>query len=320
MRFSASPGRGRCQGHRFQAAKWLDPDWDLKPQSTFMEPYHRNRPGVDQRKEVFLLISTPDVLPDAAFLCGDTSCSVEMPVNSTQPPRVDNHQFLRQQPWASTTIINATIFGGGTAYKHFPGEACLGHDTGSGMERLPCLLLQRIDSRQEEILNDLRALKLWQTSVDAELKQISSRMHAVEADVMALKQSEGPSTSSSQFFGVNICEKIKAIESRCEDAENRSRRCNLLFFGLPDEPSESWFSSEQKVIQLCSQHLGITPQSSQIERLGRYNTGKCRPIITKLTFFKDKHSIMEMGHKLKGTLFAIREDFAPQTRQDFENV
>lgn len=177
--------------------------------------------------------------------------------------------------------------------------------------------VQRIDSRQEEILNDLRALKLWQTSVDDELKQISSRMHAVEVDVMALKQNDGSSTSLSQTSGVNICEKIKAIESRCEDAENRLRRSNLLFFGLPDEPSESWFSSEQKVIQLCSQHLGITLQSSQVERahrLGRYNSDKCRPIITKFAFFKDKHSIMEMGHKLKGTLFAIREDFAPQTR------
>ncbi|XP_075738092.1 uncharacterized protein LOC142777497 [Rhipicephalus microplus] len=92
--------------------------------------------------QAFLLISTPDVLPDAAFLCGVTSCSVEIPVHSTIPPGVDNHQFLHQQPWSSTTIINATIFGGGTAYKHFPEEACLGHDTGSGMERLPCLLLQ----------------------------------------------------------------------------------------------------------------------------------------------------------------------------------
>ncbi|XP_075736518.1 uncharacterized protein LOC119160933 isoform X5 [Rhipicephalus microplus] len=96
--------------------------------------------------QAFLLISTPDVLPDAAFLCGVTSCSVEIPVHSTIPPGVDNHQFLHQQPWSSTTIINATIFGGGTAYKHFPEEACLGHDTGSGMERLPCLLLQLIQS------------------------------------------------------------------------------------------------------------------------------------------------------------------------------
>ncbi|KAL3207888.1 hypothetical protein MRX96_052615 [Rhipicephalus microplus] len=74
--------------------------------------------------QAFLLISTPDVLPDAAFLCGVTSCSVEIPVHSTIPPGVDNHQFLHQQPWSSTTIINATIFGGGTAYKHFPEEAC----------------------------------------------------------------------------------------------------------------------------------------------------------------------------------------------------
>ncbi|KAL1425920.1 hypothetical protein MTO96_018725 [Rhipicephalus appendiculatus] len=92
--------------------------------------------------QAFLLLYTPDVLPDAAFLRGDSSCTAEMPVNSTLPPRVATHQFLRQQPWSSTTTIKATIFMGGTAYKHFPGDACLGHDTGSIMERLPCLLLQ----------------------------------------------------------------------------------------------------------------------------------------------------------------------------------
>ncbi|KAL3190099.1 hypothetical protein MRX96_020418 [Rhipicephalus microplus] len=70
--------------------------------------------------QAFLLISTPDVLPDAAFLCGVTSCSVEIPVHLTLPPGVDNHQFLHQQPWSSTTIINATIFGEAPHISIFP--------------------------------------------------------------------------------------------------------------------------------------------------------------------------------------------------------
>ncbi|KAH6938990.1 hypothetical protein HPB50_015444 [Hyalomma asiaticum] len=137
--------RGCHAERRAARVKWLRKQLESAPNVTYVDAasydWHKQQ-GVSELP-AFLLISTSDVLPDAAFLCGDTSCSVEVPVNSTQPPIVDNHQFLRQQPWSSTTIINATIFGGGTAYKHFPGEACLGHDTGSGMERLPCLLLQQ---------------------------------------------------------------------------------------------------------------------------------------------------------------------------------
>lgn len=76
-------------------------------------------------------------------------------------------------------------------------------------------------------------------------------------------------------------------------------------------------SSESKVINLCSEHLGIAIEPTQIERahrLGQFNREKNRPIIAKYTFFKDKQSIIENGYKFKGTDFAVREDFSLQTR------
>lgn len=95
------------------------------------------------------------------------------------------------------------------------------------------------------------------------------------------------------------------------------RRSNLLFFGIQDDPSDTWSSAENKLLEICSEHLGITIDPARIERahhLGKYGTGKCRPIIAKFTFFKDKQQILEKGHKLKGTPFAVREDFSAQTR------
>lgn len=95
------------------------------------------------------------------------------------------------------------------------------------------------------------------------------------------------------------------------------RRSNLLFFGIPDVSLESWADSEKKVIDLCSQHLKLSVAPSQIERahrLGKYQSDKCRPVIVKLAFFKDKQRIMEKGKLFKDTDFAVREDFSRQTR------
>lgn len=52
-----------------------------------------------------------------------------------------------------------------------------------------------------------------------------------------------------------------------------------------------------------------------MHRLGKYAEGKNRPIIAKLTFFKDKQNILSSARKLKGTQQSIGEDFSPATRQ-----
>lgn len=96
------------------------------------------------------------------------------------------------------------------------------------------------------------------------------------------------------------------------------RRCNLLFFGISDEDKESWATTEGKVIALCTDKLETTTTSSQFERvhrLGKFASNKCRPIIAKFTFFKDKQEILTRAHKLKNSGISIREDFSLATRQ-----
>lgn len=76
--------------------------------------------------------------------------------------------------------------------------------------------------------------------------------------------------------------------------------------------------SEKKIIDFCARHLELTLCSGDIERahrLGKYSNGKNRPIIVKLLRFKDKESILSVGHKMKGTDYAVREDFCLAVRQ-----
>lgn len=58
-----------------------------------------------------------------------------------------------------------------------------------------------------------------------------------------------------------------------------------------------------------------TAQCEKFHRLGKYAEDKKRPVIAKMTFFKDKGSILSHARKLKGYGFSIREDFSPTTRE-----
>lgn len=92
----------------------------------------------------------------------------------------------------------------------------------------------------------------------------------------------------------------------------------MLFFGLNDDPEEDWAKSEEKIINLCSNKLNLSKNSTHFERvhrLGKFIEGKNRPIIAKFAFFKDKQEILSSARKLKGTGISISEDFSFATRQ-----
>lgn len=96
------------------------------------------------------------------------------------------------------------------------------------------------------------------------------------------------------MFHVNtisiVHEKLGDVLTRCDDAESRVRRCNLLFFGLSDDSNETWNASEQKLVNLCAEKLESTIAADNIERahrLGKLVTGKDQPIIVRFLRFKD---------------------------------
>ncbi|XP_075742055.1 uncharacterized protein LOC142794753 [Rhipicephalus microplus] len=111
---------------------------------------------------------------------------------------------------------------------------------------------------------------------------------------------------------------VSVLEARLDDAENRSRRNNLLFYGLADDkPSETYAQSEERITGFCRDHLKITVESKDVERahrLGRHSQGRCRPIIVQFTSFKTKEAVLAKGPQLKHTDFSIGEDFSHRVR------
>lgn len=110
---------------------------------------------------------------------------------------------------------------------------------------------------------------------------------------------------------------IATLRACTDDAENRQRRNNLLFLGLPDSKSETWKESEEAVVLFCSDKLGVVLDPDNIDhahRLGSFVENKTRPIMVRFVRFKDRESVLTSGIKLKDTGFSVREDFSRPVR------
>ena len=93
--------------------------------------------------------------------------------------------------------------------------------------------------------------------------------------------------------------------------EDRSRRNNLCFDGLTEDPNETWADCERKVQEVLSNNLNIKG-NIDIDRCHRFRKrrgSRPRTIVYRFLRFKDKQNILQNAKKLKNTGIYIYEDF-----------
>lgn len=109
-------------------------------------------------------------------------------------------------------------------------------------------------------------------------------------------------------------DQIKLLQYKSVDMEARSRRCNLLFRGIPEEFGENCLSVVQGF--LCDK-LGIDPGSIYIHRAHRVGRPparrsnfpiKHRPMIASFRDYQDTELILSNAYKLKSSGFGINRD------------
>ncbi|KAH9373502.1 hypothetical protein HPB48_003454 [Haemaphysalis longicornis] len=175
--------------------------------------------------------------------------------------------------------------------------------------------MRKLEESNETLMAELKCIKERQAAYVNEISALKAKFVTLESKITSQSASD---TNTADRAILDLSDQMTTIESRCNDAENRQRRSNLLFFGIADDSEEDWAKSEEKVINFCSQKLGLQKTGAQfdrVHRLGRYKEGSNRPVIAKFTFFKDKQEVLSSARKLKGTTFSISEDFSLATRQ-----
>ncbi|CAN7945762.1 unnamed protein product, partial [Ixodes hexagonus] len=177
--------------------------------------------------------------------------------------------------------------------------------------------LQKLSAGQSQLLAEVQGLKFQLQTTDKTISDLSKRMAELEGDYQSLATVR-TELETTRADTARTARQVCDLEARLDDAENRSRRNNLIFYGLPDPTaSETFAQSEQRVIRHCFDLFNVTLDPKEIERahrLGRYTADQCRPIIVKFAFFKTKEFILSNGPKLKGTNYSIGEDFSRPVR------
>lgn len=108
-----------------------------------------------------------------------------------------------------------------------------------------------------------------------------------------------------------------SLQARLDEFEDRSRRENLIFYGIEDSASETWADSEEKVRSILNSTLNLQLPDEAIaraHRLGTFSPHKTRPVIARFTSFKTKDSVLSQKSKFRGTNISISADFCKATR------
>ncbi|XP_042142662.1 uncharacterized protein LOC120840287 [Ixodes scapularis] len=177
-------------------------------------------------------------------------------------------------------------------------------------------IVTRIEIGQSHMFTEIKKLQDAQSSTDVAIKNLKEKVAAIEADLSSMRTASDGSGSSTEFSN-KIALELSEVNARCDDAEYRLRRLNLLFFGIPDLQNETWIQSEATILSFCEQRLGIKLDPNDLERshrLGKFLPNKNRPIIVKFLRYKDRQNILSLGFKLKDSVYAIREDLSDAVR------
>ncbi|CAN7974771.1 unnamed protein product, partial [Ixodes persulcatus] len=175
------------------------------------------------------------------------------------------------------------------------------------------MAMQDVLKKQTEIANDIKELKTDNLNVNKTLKNIEDRLSGVLSTVTENGNKIRELESEVELLKNTIVHQ----HGRLVEFEDRSRRNNLIVFGIHEEPGETRNSLEEKVLDdMFNKQLGVSLTSvERIHRIGRITQGKNRPVVLRVFNYNEKVSVFKNCKKLKGTAVSISDDFSKETLQ-----
>ena len=119
----------------------------------------------------------------------------------------------------------------------------------------------------------------------------------------------------------NVKESINDLTNKAVDLEDRSHRNNLVFFGVPENTKKDVPEDCDMLMTKILQDKDILNEEAdgkvfdRAHRLGprKNNQTRPRPIIVRVTFFKDKEHILKNANRFKDSQYSVSEDFSKPT-------
>lgn len=167
--------------------------------------------------------------------------------------------------------------------------------------------LNGMDSRMNEKLDgvqsDMAAIKQQFGRLQGEVDGLKKEVESLRQENQELKDHNN-----------TLWSKVEGLEKKSDDLEGRSKRHNLIFYGLDREQNETNASCESRLQELFLDKLDFHDELP-MDRVHRLGNKSDSPLIARCTFYKDKVRILKAKNKLKGTNIFVTEDFPVSVRE-----
>ncbi|XP_037572058.1 uncharacterized protein LOC119454127 [Dermacentor silvarum] len=177
-------------------------------------------------------------------------------------------------------------------------------------------LLKQILKEQSKTNKTLKELVTNLKKVERTVDNMETRLAAIENDMERLKYCEEKLAECENKYDTTK-DQIQNLALKLDDLENRSRRNNLIIYGVTEKPNEDIVSLEKIVREnILKETLGIEVKTlERIHRIGTRTSNRDRPIILRLFDYAEKTKILSCCYKLKGTPLTVSEDFSKRVRE-----
>lgn len=183
--------------------------------------------------------------------------------------------------------------------------------------------LEEIQGKLDKLLSvlpEIQNLKIQVATLKNEKEELKESLESTQAEVEALKQQAGVTAAELKAATDKIV-KLDELERRVVKQECFNRRNNIKFFGISDNEQESSEDTEAVLRAFLHREMKIPKKhldEIEFERVHRIPTRvreerinqHPRPIIAKVSFFKDKQQIKSHIKQLpRGKGFGVADDF-----------
>lgn len=159
-------------------------------------------------------------------------------------------------------------------------------------------------------------VRITQDALENKILAVNERLAKIEVRTNDLDTIKESFWSVQDSIG-NVIEQSDNFNNRLDELEDRSRRNNLIFYGIADA-KEAWQETEEKIFNIFREHLDPLIDHSLIDRAhrlgGPYREQKCWLVIVKFANFKIREKLFSQRAKLKDCNISVAEDFSPGTR------
>lgn len=169
-------------------------------------------------------------------------------------------------------------------------------------------VLQTLNNKFDEMKCDVQDLRNSNVALQEEI-------HGLRGEVTDLRQENDDLHACNSMLE----ERVREMETKMDDLENRSKRNNLIFHGLSRSENETNEDCEAMLKEFITDKLELG-DDIVFDRVHRLSNKPDSPVITRCAFFKDKVTILKAKRKLQGSQISIGEDFSQRVREMRRNL